>query len=329
MENKSLLDHFGREIRNMRISVTDRCNFRCVYCMPEEPHWMKRDDILSFEEIVRLARIAVNNGIRKIRLTGGEPLVRRGCPDLVRMLIEIGGIKDISMTTNGVFLKSYGKELWDAGLRRINVSLDTMNREKFIRIARHDGLHKVLEGLEEAKRVGFRPLKVNVVVMSGFNDDEIVAFAEMSRSGEYKVRFIEFMPIDGDGNWNREKVISGQEIVNRIHERYPLIPVEGRGSDPAKRYRFADGAGEIGVIASVTEAFCSACDRIRLTADGKLRTCLFATQETDLRTMMINGATDEELTAVFLKAVWNKEEGHRINTPEFQQPSRAMYAVGG
>lgn len=330
MSRGELRDQFGRTIRNMRISITDRCNFRCIYCMPKDPVWMKRNEILSFEEIARIARIAVDCGIQKIRLTGGEPTVRRGCPDLIRMLLGIEGLKDIGLTTNGYLLKELAGELWDAGLRRLNVSLDTRHGEKFHQIARRDGLEHVIAGLEEAERVGFRPLKVNMVVVKGFNDDEVADFALLARERPYEIRFIEYMPLDGDGAWKPEQVITAEEIMQSIRSVHNVIPVEGQNpSDPARRYRFADGKGEIGIISSVSEPFCGQCDRVRLTADGKLRTCLFAVKETDLREAMRGGATDDDIAECFVQAVWRKEEGHMINRPEFQRPERAMYAIGG
>ncbi len=326
-----LRDAHGRQIRNLRISVTDRCNFRCVYCMPKDPHWMPHESIMTFEEIVRFARIAISTGIEKIRLTGGEPTARKDFPKLVAMIAPLEGLRDLSVTTNGMLLKKLAQPLWDAGLRRINVSLDTLKEEKFVHIARRDAFPEVMAGIEEARRVGFSPLKINMVVMRGHNEDEVGAFARLSREGLFHVRYIEFMPLDGDGIWSRDKVVTAKEILERIRAEVGDLETvsEGTLSDPARLFRFKDGKGDIGIIASVSEPFCFACDRIRITADGKIRTCLFSHTETDVLAMMRGGMEDGAIARTIVDAVWKKEAGHGINDPGFLQPKRAMYAIGG
>jgi len=325
-----LVDGYGRAITNLRVSVTDRCNLRCVYCMPANPEWMAQPEILSFEEIERIVRVAVSLGITDFRITGGEPTARKDLPELVRRVVAVPGVKDVAMTTNGILLRKLARPLWEAGLRRINISLDTLRGEKFVHIARRDGFRETWEGIEEADRAGFRPLKINMVVMRGVNDDEVVDFAAMARTRPWKIRFIEFMPLDGDGGWTRDQVVPAREILGRIHAKWPLdLVADGPLSDPARIFRFKDGQGDIGMIASVSEPFCSACDRIRVTPDGKLRTCLFSTWETDLKGAMRAGATDDDLRATVRAAVAKKEAGHGINDPDFVKPVRAMYAIGG
>jgi len=325
-----LVDSYGRVIRNLRISVTDRCNFRCIYCMPAHPVWLPRPEILTLEEIERLARIAVGLGIEKIRVTGGEPTARRDLPILIEKLARIPELRDLSLTTNGMLLRKMARPLWDAGLRRMNISLDTLNGERFKHIARKDAFPEVWAGIEEADRVGFRPIKINMVVMRGYNEDEVVEFAKLARRRPWHVRYIEFMPLDGDGIWSREKVVPAQEILDRISAVVPLEPAhDGILSDPARVFRFKDGVGDIGVIASVSEPFCFACDRIRFTPEGKFRTCLFSLTETDLKGPMRAGASDEEIRALIREGVRHKEAGHGINDPEFVKPKRAMYAIGG
>ncbi len=325
-----LRDGYGRVITNLRISVTDRCNLRCVYCMPAEPGWLPRPEVLTFEEIERIVRLAVSLGISEFRLTGGEPTARRGIVDLVRRIAAVPGVRDLAMTTNGILLRSLAGPLREAGLGRLNVSLDTLRGEKFVHLARREGFRRVWEGLLEADRAGFRPLKINMVVLRGVNDDEILDFAALARTRPWQIRFIEFMPLDGDGTWTRDRVVPAAEILRRIHERWPLdLEPQGPASDPARTFRFRDGAGDVGVIASVTEPFCFACDRIRVTADGKLRTCLFSTWETDLKGPLRAGASDGELERLVREAVARKEAGHGINDPEFVRPRRAMYSIGG
>ncbi|MBI4564644.1 MAG: GTP 3',8-cyclase MoaA [Planctomycetes bacterium] len=331
MNQPALRDSFGRQIRSVRISITDRCNFRCIYCMPKDPHWIPRDEILTFEEIIRFARIALSTGVEKIRLTGGEPTARRGLPELVKGIAGRPGLRDLSLTTNGMLLGELARPLWDAGLRRINISLDTLQEEKFVHIARRGAFTQVMGGIEKAQQAGFSPIKINMVVMRGYNDDEVADMARFSRDRAVHVRYIEFMPLDGDGIWSREKVFTAQEILDRITEEVgPLEMVTGGTlSDPARAFRFKDGRGDIGIIASVSEPFCFACDRIRITADGKLRTCLFSQTETDVRALLRGGAGDEEIARVIANAVWNKEAGHGINDPGFLQPKRPMYSIGG
>lgn len=325
-----LIDTYGRVVKNLRLSITDRCNFRCVYCMPEEMQFFPRAEILSYEELVRLAGLCLRMGVEKIRLTGGEPLVRRDVPTLVRALRALPGLRDLSLTTNGARLPELAQELFDAGLRRLNISLDSLDREKFARITRRDFLQQVLAGLDAAERAGFSPIKVNAVAMRDFTEDELLDFARMARERPFQVRFIEFMPLDGEDGWERGKILTGREIVERISAVYPLERVPGPpSSDPATRYRFVDGAGEIGIIASVTEPFCGACDRIRLTADGKLRTCLFAIEEFDLKGPLRAGTSDVELGWLIADAVSRKGPGHLINSPDFIKPERTMSQIGG
>jgi cyclic pyranopterin phosphate synthase len=326
----ALVDGFGREITNLRISVTDRCNLRCIYCMPVEPEWMPQPEILTFEEIERLVRVAVSLGIRDFRVTGGEPTARKELPELIRRLAAVPGVRDLAMTTNGILLKNLAPRLREAGLHRLNISLDTLSGEKFVHLARRDGFRQTWEGIEAADRAGFRPLKINMVVMRGINDDEVVDFAAMSRTRPWQIRFIEFMPLDGDNRWSRDQVVPAKEILSRIQERWPLeMTADQALSDPARIYRFKDGQGDIGMIASVTEPFCGACDRVRVTPDGKLRTCLFSTWETDLRGPMRSGASDLDVASLFRSAVAKKEAGHGIGAPGFVKPVRAMYAIGG
>ncbi len=330
-----LVDSYGRQMGDLRISLTDRCNFRCVYCMPEEGlPWLPSDRILTFPEITRLASIFVRMGIREIRLTGGEPTVRAGLPDLIRMLapLKAQGLESLSLTTNGFRLERQAGELAAAGLTRLNVSLDSLIREKFHRITRRDCLHKILAGLEEVERhPTLRPIKINAVAIRNFTDDEILDFARLARAKPYVVRFIEYMPLDADGNWRREMVIPGREIYETINAWSPLVPIADTDvSSTARRYRFADGQGEIGFINPVTEPFCQHCNRTRLTADGQIRTCLFSIDETDLRTPLRAGASDEELAAIMAAAVKQKEMKHKINEgPAFQRASRSMSQIGG
>jgi cyclic pyranopterin phosphate synthase len=325
-----LVDRYGRVHTNLRISITDRCNFRCVYCMPEEMEFYPKELILSYEEILRLARVASGLGVDKIRLTGGEPLVRRDVAKLIRGLHEQGTLKDLSLTTNGARLEQMAGELWDAGLRRINVSLDSLDPERFAELTRRPLFDSVIRGLEEAARVGFGPIKVNAVAMRGYTERELLAFAELAREKQYQIRFIEFMPLDGDGEWDREKVLTAREILDTISAVYPLERASPAGSaDPATVYRFTDGRGELGIIPTVTEPFCASCNRIRLTADGKLRHCLFAVEETDLKTPMRAGASDEDLAWRFVDCVAAKWPGHLINESAFQKPERNMSQIGG
>jgi cyclic pyranopterin phosphate synthase len=323
-----LVDAFGRVHRDLRISVTDRCNFRCTYCMPAEGMtWQPRDELLSFEEITRVARLLVERfGVDNIRLTGGEPTVRAQLPRLVSMLAELP--VDLALTTNGATLALVADDLARAGLRRINVSCDSLRPDRFAEITRRDALDKVLEGITAAVEAGLSPVKLNVVVMRGVNDDEVVDFARFGRERGVVVRFIEFMPLDAQEAWTSDQVVTYDEIVGRIAEAFPLEPVV-RSSAPAERFRYADGGGEIGVIASVTRSFCSTCDRVRLTADGQFRTCLFATDEHDLRGLLRSGAGDDELAEVVSRAVAGKWAGHGIGQVHFIRPNRSMSQIGG
>jgi cyclic pyranopterin phosphate synthase len=329
--SRPMIDTQGRAVRDLRISVTDRCNLRCVYCMPAEGMpWLPKDDLLTYEEITRFARICLEHGVEGIRLTGGEPTVRADLPVLVRMLNGLAPDLDLSMTTNGLKLVAMADELRAAGLKRINVSLDTLDPERFHRIARRDRLAEVIAGLEKARAVGFTPIKVNVVLMRGVNDDEAVPLARWGRDNGYQVRFIEWMPLDYQHGWSREKLVPADEILGAIGAEFPLEPLEANDpSAPATLYRYRDGRGTVGVIASVTHPFCGHCDRIRLTADGQIRTCLFSLREYDFRTAMRSGADDEAVADLLRAAVWRKEPGHLINSPFFKQPERGMSAIGG
>jgi len=326
-----LRDGFGRLIKNLRISVTDRCNFRCTYCMPEEGlDWLKREDILSYEEIDRLARIFVSIGVEELRLTGGEPLVRRDLPVLVEKLSKLEGLKSLSLTTNGFSLKQMCGDLVAAGLQRINVSMDTPVREKFTHITRRDALPQVLEGLEECEKYPqLSPIKVNAVAIRDFTEEDVLAFAELAQRKPYIVRWIEFMPLDADGQWDRKDVLTGAEIRAIIETKYALEPVTDDRIATAQRFRFVDKPGEVGFINPVSEPFCETCDRIRLTADGQFRTCLFSTWETDLRDPLRTGADDAEVERIIREASWRKEMKHHINDAVFQRASRSMSQIGG
>ena len=327
-----LVDGWGRRIASLRISVTDKCNFRCTYCMPAEGlEWLRRDEILSFEEIARLTRIFAALGVEEVRLTGGEPLVRRELPELVRMLASIAGVRDLSLTTNGVLLDRLAGRLVDAGLRRINVSLDSLDHVRFAEITRRDALDQVLAGLAEAERYPqLRPIKVNCVAIRGFTEDEVPALAELARRKPYAVRFIEFMPLDADRAWSSDKVLTGGEIRALIEARFgPLVEVPTKPSSTARRFRFGDGTGEIGFVNPVSEPFCSSCDRIRLTADGQLRTCLFSRREWDLKTALRDGSSDQRIVELIRFAVHHKELKHRVNEPGFVRASRSMSQIGG
>jgi GTP 3',8-cyclase len=327
-----LVDGWARQIRSVRISVTDKCNFRCRYCMPAEGlEWLPREEILSFEEIERLVRVLAAMGVNEVRLTGGEPLVRRDLPDLIAGLAQIPGVDDLSLTTNGVLLDRLAEPLVRAGLRRINVSLDSLNHTRFAEITRRDALDRVLAGLEEAERYPqLRPIKINCVAIRGFTEQEVPALAELARRKPYTVRFIEFMPLDADQIWRGESVLTGAEIRAIIEEHYgPLIPIPAPASSTARRLRFADGHGELGFINPVSEPFCSACDRIRLTADGHLRTCLFSRREWDLKTLLRDGSSDRRLEAHLRWAVAHKELKHKINDPGFVRSNRSMSQIGG
>ncbi|HEY6539622.1 MAG TPA: GTP 3',8-cyclase MoaA [Ktedonobacteraceae bacterium] len=328
-----LVDSYGRRIKSMRISITDKCNFRCTYCMPAEGlPWLKKAEILSYEEIERISRVAVALGIEQIRLTGGEPLVRRDVPELVRMLRKLDGLRSLSLTTNGILLQQLAGPLAEAGLTRINVSLDSLVREKFARLTRRDQLQRVLEGLEELEKYpSIHPIKVNAVAIKGYSEEEALEFVRLARRKAYVIRWIEFMPLDADQIWRKEDILTGGELKAVIEAEYgPLVPITtGDPSETARRYTFSDGIGEVGFINPVSEPFCSTCDRIRLTADGQLRTCLFATEETDLRAVLRSGASDEALAQTLRQAVWHKELKHYIGDKRFKRANRSMSMIGG
>ncbi|WP_426571650.1 GTP 3',8-cyclase MoaA [Aquihabitans sp. McL0605] len=325
---RPLADRFGRVHRDLRISVTDRCNFRCTYCMPAEGmDWHPRSDLLTFEELTRVATVCVERfGFDSIRLTGGEPTVRARLPHLVEMLSPLG--VDLALTTNGSTLTTMAHDLHAAGLDRINISLDSLQPERFAALTRRDELPRVLDGIRAAVAAGFDPVKVNVVVVRGVNDDEIVDFARFGRDEGVVVRFIEFMPLDAEQKWTSGSVLPSAEIVAAIDAVFPLEAIE-RGSDPAQTHRYLDGTGAVGVIGTVTEPFCSSCDRVRLTADGQLRACLFATDETDLRTLLRSGGTDDDLEAALVATVAGKWAGHGISEVSFTRPTRSMSEIGG
>ncbi|MGH9165970.1 MAG: GTP 3',8-cyclase MoaA [Acidimicrobiales bacterium] len=324
-----LIDPFERTVRDLRISVTDRCNLRCTYCMPTDGMaWLPRSELLSFEEIGRVARVCVERfGFTAIRVTGGEPTVRADLPVLVARLAALG--VDLSLTTNGLTLPLVAAELQAAGLRRVNISLDSLRPERFAELTRRPALGRVLEGIDAALAAGFDPVKVNCVLMRGVNDDEILDLAEFGRSRGVTVRFIEFMPLDADGAWTPQTVVTAEEILATIGAVHPIEAVAARGSQPAERYRYRDGAGEIGVVASVTRSFCSSCDRVRLTAEGMFRNCLFAVQETDLRAVLRAGGSDDELAAAIQADVGRKWAGHAIGQVTFVRPARSMSQIGG
>ena len=325
---RPLVDAFGRVHRDLRISVTDRCNFRCTYCMPEEGMtWLPREEVLTFEELERVARLlVVRHGITSIRLTGGEPTVRAHLPVLVAKLAALP--VDLALTTNGATLRTVAGALADAGLRRVNVSLDSLRPERFTELTRRDELDNVLDGIDAAIEAGLTPVKVNVVVVRGVNDDEIVDLARFGRDRAVTVRFIEFMPLDGGDAWRNEQVVPQAEIVERIGAVFPLEAVE-RGSEPAERFRYTDGGGEVGVIPSVTRPFCEQCDRIRLTADGQLRNCLFSLEDHDLRVLLRAGASDDAVSDAIEACVGAKWAGHAINQVQFVRPRRSMSQIGG
>jgi cyclic pyranopterin phosphate synthase len=326
-----LLDGHGRPIGDVRISVTDRCNFRCQYCMPAEGlPWLDREALLHYEEIARIVALLSCMGVHDVRLTGGEPLVRRELWRLIEQLSALPEVHDLSLTTNGYLLERQVDRLVAAGLRRVNVSLDSLAPDRFFQLTRRDSLAQVLAGLEAAQRhPELRPIKVNVVALRDFTEAEVVRFAEFAREHPYEVRFIEFMPLDADHAWDRTKVLPNAEIRDLIDAVFPLVPVGRERHGTARRYRFADGRGEIGFISPVSEPFCGDCNRIRITAEGMLRTCLFSETETDLRGPLRDGASDAELEAIVREAVWRKELKHHINDPGFRQPLRTMSRIGG
>jgi cyclic pyranopterin phosphate synthase len=346
-----LVDSHGRVLRDLRVSITDRCNFRCLYCLPETEaahnfyrghwanlpdsapivqQWVPKSKILSFEEIERVVRLAVGLGIQKIRLTGGEPLLRQGVETLVERIAGIPGITDLAMTSNGFLFPQKARALREAGLRRISFSMDSLDRDNFKKITGRDGLEEVLQSIALAQQLGFQPVKVNAVIIRGINDHEIEPLAEFARERNLSFRFIEFMPLDSARAWLKEMVVSGREILARLQQRFDLLPAPSDNpSATAKRWAFSDGRGEIGIIAPVSEPFCGHCNRIRLTADGKIRTCLFSVSEHDLRSLLRNGAADEEIAHWLKNVVLQKEARHHIGEPEFVAPSRSMSCIGG
>ena len=326
-----LTDRFGRRATDLRVSVTDRCNFRCTYCMPPEGlPWMPKNEVLSFEEIERIVGLLVESGVRSIKVTGGEPLVRRDVATLVRALRAIDETLDISMTTNGYLLGDHAVALAEAGLDRVTVSVDSLIRHRFAEMTLRDALDGVLHGLDAAAEAGLTPIKINTVVIRGVNDDEIVTFAELARRTGYDIRFIEYMPLDAQDEWVADKVVAGRDILAAIEDRFALVPDTDDEPEPATPFVFADGApGRVGVIPSVTEPFCDTCNRLRLTADGHLRACLFSLEETDLRDPLRAGATDDELAELARACVAAKWSGHRIGQIDFEKPARSMSMIGG
>jgi GTP 3',8-cyclase len=326
-----LIDGHGRQIGDLRVSVTDRCNFRCQYCMPAEGlPWLERKEILDFEEITRLVALMAQIGVRDVRLTGGEPLVRRDFPRLARMLSDIEDVADLSLTTNGFLLERDAQALVRAGIDRFNVSLDSLQRDRFYELTRRDALPQVLRGLDHlASFPEAHPIKINAVAIRGFTEEEVIPFAQLARRSAFQVRFIEYMPLDADRAWSPDQVLTGEEIRAAIAAVYPLEPEPREPSATARVYRFVDGRGRIGFINPVSEPFCGDCNRIRLTADGRLRTCLFSLNETDLRRPLRGGASDGELERIIREAVWRKELKHHVGEPGFIQPARTMSAIGG
>jgi cyclic pyranopterin phosphate synthase len=327
-----LVDSFGRRHNNLRISVTDRCNIRCFYCMPaDNVEFMPRDSLLTFEEIERVVRVGTTVGIDRVRLTGGEPLVRRDLHELVRRLNAVPGIVDIGLTTNAVLLADQAKELKAAGLQRLNISLDALDPEVFKQVTRRDSYDKVIEGIEAARQAGFAPIKLNAVSVRGLTESQILPFAELARTTDTEVRFIEFMPLDADSAWQRDKVLFASEIIEILESEFgPLRPLPAKNPNaPASDFQFADGRGKIGLIPSVSQPFCGTCNRFRLTAEGKLRNCLFSLEETDIRPLLRDGGSDVEIADAMVACVAAKKAGHQINSADFVQPDRPMYSIGG
>ena len=325
-----LVDQFHRVATNLRVSVTDVCNLRCLYCMPEEMDFAETDQIMTFEEIIRLVNIAVGLGVNKVRLTGGEPLVRRGLASLIEQLLAVPGLSDVSLTTNGVSLERQAQALYDVGLKRINVSLDALSESKFAEITRRNLLGKVLAGLDKARQIGFEPIKINAVPMRGFSEDEVLELVSFARNNGYEMRFIEFMPLDADDIWAKDIFVPNSELKKRINETFPLKNENGRDlHQTAQNYHFQDGKGKVGFISSVSEPFCGDCNRVRLTADGKFRNCLFALEEKDILTPLRNGASDQHIEKLMKESVSSKAIGHMINSNQYTKPDRNMSMIGG
>jgi cyclic pyranopterin phosphate synthase len=354
MTDKGLQDTFGRQIRDLRISVTDRCNFRCLYCLPEteeasnfyrprseDPapasatkkiryHWKPRREILTYEEIVRFVRIAAGLGVQKLRLTGGEPLLRPHLPELIHALARIQGIQDLALTSNGFGFQRQAQALYEAGLDRMTFSLDSLNRERFLKMTGRDGLEEVLQSIRLARSMGFAPIKVNAVIIRGLNDHELPDLVAFGRQESVIMRFIEFMPLDAGKAWQREHVVSRQEMLSRLHQDFTLLPLgQQHAAETAQRWQHADGQGEIGIIAPVSSPFCGQCNRIRLTADGQLRTCLFSLKEHDFKLRLREGSSDHDIAQALKEAVLSKEKGHAIGQASFVQPERTMSFIGG
>ncbi len=351
VSKRRLIDSFGRVHNNLRISVTDRCNIRCFYCMPaDHVEFMPKEHLLSFEEIERVVRIGTTLGIDRVRLTGGEPLVHRDLHVLVRKLAAVPGIIDIGLTTNGILLEEQAQELRDAGLKRLNISLDALDPEIFRKVTRREGYERVLAGIQAARDVGFSPIKLNAVSVRGLTEDQIIPFGRLARETDTVVRFIEFMPLDADSQWQRDKVLFAHEIIATLEAEFgalraidspaPLSIPAGTNTSllpqadaathaPAQDFEFADGKGRIGLIASVSQPFCSSCNRFRLTADGRLRNCLFSHDETDIKQFLRSDSADERIAQAMLSSIAAKKEGHEINTARFIQPDRPMYSIGG
>ncbi len=330
-EENRLIDRFGRIHNNLRISVTDRCNIRCVYCMPESVTFLPKDSLLSFEEIQRFVRVATTLGIDKIRLTGGEPLLRRDLPRLVEMIAGLPGIKDVGLTTNGILLAPMAKDLWNAGLRRINVSLDTMDPGRFRELTRREGFEKVIEGILAAKAAGFDPVKLNAVAIKGTTQEDVVPLAHFAREHGLELRFIEYMPLDAGNLWERGKVLFAAEILEILEQGIGPLTLSSNHDPraPAMDYDYVDGGGRVGMIASVSRPFCMSCNRVRLTAEGKLRNCLFALEETDVKALLRGGTGDDAIARALRESVAEKWEGHEINTARFIKPERLMHSIGG
>ena len=332
MADTRLVDTFGRIHDNLRVSVTDRCNIRCFYCMPEDGvEFVPRSEILSFEEMAQFVRIAAGLGVTKVRVTGGEPLVRKNLPALIRQIVAIPEIHDLALTTNAVLLAEQAEALYEAGLRRLNIHLDTMSAERFFQITRRDDFHRVMKGIEQAQRLGFGPIKINAVAVKNLVEPDIVPLARFGREHGIEIRYIEFMPLDAQGLWDRSKVLLADEILAMLESAVgPLDPIpDADPRAPATEYRYRDGKGSVGFIASVSRPFCLNCNRIRLTADGTLRYCLSAIEESYVKGLLRSGAAEEEIAAVVRGVVGRKWIGHEINSPQFVAPPRPMYSIGG